>query len=129
MLNNVSRAHKRVQAWLARELSLRPALDFDGAFFALAVKEGSSERIHIDFNDAKKTMTWVWAVGDWEGAEFAAPQLGIVVPVRPGQVMGVMAGVIAHFTRPKASGRRLVFTCFTEQLLWSHDNLPPVIFC
>jgi hypothetical protein len=57
------------------------------------------------------------------------PQLGIAVPFRPGQVLGVMSGVIAHFTTRQTSGRRVVFTCFTEQLLWSHENLPPVIIC
>ena len=59
MPNDVSRAYKRVHAWLGKELSLRPALDFDGVFFTIAVKEGSSEKIHIDFNDAKNTITWV----------------------------------------------------------------------
>lgn len=127
ILNNFFRAYKRVQAWLGKELSLRPALDFNGAFFAIAVKEGVSEKLHIDFNDSKKTITWIWAVGDWKGAEFAAPQLGIQVPVRPGQMIGVMAGVIAHVTTHKKSGRRVVFMCFTEQLLWMHTNLPPVI--
>lgn len=123
------RAYKRVQVWLGKELALRPALDFHGAFFTVAVKEGVSEKIHIDFNDGKNTITWIWAVGDWEGAEFVAPQVGIQVPVRPGQVFGMMARVLAHFTTPKKSGRRVIFTCFTEQLLWSHTNLPPVIIC
>jgi hypothetical protein len=103
-------------------------LDFDGAFFAIAVKEGVSEMIHVDFNDGKKTITWVWPVGDWdEGADFVAPQLGVRVPVRAGQMIGIMAGTMAHFITPIKSGRRVIFTCFTDQLLWAHDNLPPVI--
>jgi hypothetical protein len=103
-------------------------LDFHGAFFTVAIKEGVSEKIHIDFNDGKKTITWITAIGDWEeGAEFVAPQLGVRVPLRPGQVIGLMAGVIAHFTTPIKSGRRVIFTCFTEELLWLHKNVPPVI--
>jgi hypothetical protein len=129
MLNEVHRTHKRVLAWLGKKLTDRPALDYGGAFFTIAVKEGTSEKIHIDWNDAKNTITWLWAVGDWEGAELVMPQLGIAVPFRPGQVLGVMSGVIAHFTTRQTSGRRVVFTCFTEQLLWSHENLPPVIIC
>jgi hypothetical protein len=103
-------------------------LDFHGAFFTVAVREGVSEIIHIDFNDGKKTITWIFPVGYWEeGAEFVAPQLGVRVALKPGQMIGIMAGVIAHFTTPIKSGRRVIFTCFTDQLLWMHTNLPPVI--
>ena len=127
-VDNFSRIYRRVQAWLGEELARRPALDFRGAFFSVAVKEGVSEKIHIDFNDCKKTITWIFPVGDWEkGAEFVAPQLGIRVPVRPGQMIGLIAGVIAHFTTPMESGRRVIFTCFTDQLLWMHTDLPPII--
>ena len=126
---DLSRVHKRVHAWLGKELAQRPALDFGGAFYCVAVKEGVSERIHVDFNDSKKTITWIFLVGDWEeGAELVAPQLGIKVPVRPGQMVGFMSGVIAHFNLPITTGRRVIFTCFTDQLLWKHGNLPPVFF-
>ncbi|KAF8237519.1 hypothetical protein L208DRAFT_1246864, partial [Tricholoma matsutake] len=60
---------------------------------------------HIDWNDVKNTVTWIWAVGDLEGAEFVAPQCGVQVAVRPGQVFGVIAGVITHFNLKKMSGR------------------------
>lgn len=53
----------------------------------------------------KNTVTWIWAVGDLEGAEFVAPQCGVQVAVRPGQVFGVIAGVITHFNLKKMSGR------------------------
>jgi hypothetical protein len=121
------RIYKRVQAWLGAELLHRPALDFQGAFFAVAVQEGCSESVHLEFNNGKKTMTWIWAVGDWEGAEFVMPQQGVRVPVKPGQVFGIMASTVAHFSTPLKSGRRVVFTCFTDQLLWSHTSLPPVV--
>ncbi|KAF8220630.1 hypothetical protein L208DRAFT_1332732 [Tricholoma matsutake] len=101
----IRQERQRVLAWLGKELTDRPALDYGRAFFAIAVKEGTSEKIHIDWNDGKNTITWLGAVGDWEGAEFAMPQLGIIVPFRPGQVLGVMASVIAHFTTPQTSGR------------------------
>src|SRR6266566_3312323 len=119
MINLFYRAYKRVKAWLGHQLAERPALDFQGAFFTIAVKEGCSTGIHIDWNDAKNSITWVWAVGDWEGAEFAAPQLNYRVKVRPGHLFGVMAGVVAHFTTKIERGRRVIFTCFTEQNVWA----------
>jgi len=108
-------------------LALHPALDFKGAFFTVAIKEGGSERVHIDWSDGRKTMTWVFAMGDWEGAEFVAPQIGVRVPLVAGHLFGVMSRTIAHFTTPIRSGRRVVFTCFTDQLLLAHTNLPTTI--
>ena len=109
------------------ELAERPALDFNGAFFTVAVKEGGSEILHLDWSDGRKTMTWVFAVGDWKGCEFVAPQLGVRVPIVPGHLFGVMSRTLAHFTTPITSGRRVVFTCFTDQNLWAHTDLPITI--
>ncbi|KAG1885905.1 uncharacterized protein F5891DRAFT_891420, partial [Suillus fuscotomentosus] len=47
---------------------------------------------------------FVFAVGDWEGGEFCVPQLGIKIPVRPGQLLAVLARVLAHFSAPVTSG-------------------------
>lgn len=90
----------------------------------MAVKEGSSEIVHIDWSDDVNTITWVWAVGDWTGAAFRAPQLGIEIDIRPGQLFGVMARTVAHLAAPQISGRRVVFTCFTDSLILNHTNLP-----
>ena len=108
-------------------MAIRPALDFKGAFFTIAVKEGSSEIVHIDWNDGIKTMTWIFAVGDWEGAEFVAPQLGVKVPIVAGHMLGVMSRTLAHLSTPIRSGRRVVFTCFTDQNIWAHTNFPTTI--
>ena len=98
-----------------------------GAFFTVAVKEGSREVAHVDCSDGRKTITWVFPVGDWEGGEFVAPQIGVRVPIFAGQLFGVMAGTVAHFTTPITSGRRVVFTCFTHQNLCIHTNFPTTI--
>ena len=104
-----------------------PALNFNGAFFTVAVKEGGSEILHLDWSDGKKTITWVFAVGDWKGCEFVAPQLGVRVPIVPGHLFRVLSRTLAHFTTPITSGRRVVFTCFTDQNLWAHTDLPITI--
>ncbi|KIJ94474.1 hypothetical protein K443DRAFT_125203 [Laccaria amethystina LaAM-08-1] len=101
------RAYNRVHAWLGDELAKRPALDFKGAFFTIAVKEGG--------------------MGDWEGGEFVAPQLGVRVPIVPGHLFSMMSRTVAHFTTPITSGQRVVFTCFTDKNLWAHTDLPTTI--
>ncbi|KAG2063698.1 hypothetical protein BDR04DRAFT_953995, partial [Suillus decipiens] len=116
----MQRAYERVQRLLATDLLARPSLDFGGAFFAVAVKEGGSGLVHIDWHDSHAIWAFVFAVGDWEGGEFCAPELGIKIPIRPGQVFAVLARVLAHFSAPVTQGRRIVFTCFTDRLTMLH---------
>ncbi|KAG1724816.1 uncharacterized protein EDB91DRAFT_1002403, partial [Suillus paluster] len=99
-----SRANDRVLKLLKRDLKLRPSLFMGGPFFAVAAKEAGSGIVHLDWNDDKVIYAFVFAVGDWEGGEFCAPQLGIKIPVRPGQVLAVLARVLAHFSTPVTSG-------------------------
>ncbi|KAG2742810.1 hypothetical protein P692DRAFT_20821837 [Suillus brevipes Sb2] len=61
------RAHRFIKTWnkVVKEVILkRHTLDFDGAFFTLAIKEGTSE---IDWNDDLNYITWLIPLGDWEG--------------------------------------------------------------
>ena len=123
VLNNIyiyCRAHKRVQRRLHKEFKGRPALDFGGPFFTVAVKEGSSENIHIDFNDFRHSVTWVVPLGDWTGGEFCAPQLGEKIPICPGQVFGGLTGILAHCSAPVKQGRRIILTLFSDKFLMSH---------
>ncbi|KAG2142183.1 hypothetical protein BD769DRAFT_1349287, partial [Suillus cothurnatus] len=105
-----------------------PNLNMGGAFFMVAAKEAGSGIMHIDWNDVFAIYAFVFAVGDWEGGKFCAPQLGIKIPVRPGQVLAVLACVMAHFSALVTKGCRIVFACFTDQLLFGHSD-PVVIGC
>lgn len=116
------RVHARVHQHLGGVLLSRPRVDMGGPFFALAVKESGSGVVHLDWNDNRGIYAYIFAVGDWEGGEFCIPQLGIKIPVRPGQVLAVLARVLAHFSAPVTSGRRIVFTCFTDTLLFKHAH-------
>lgn len=117
----------RVRKLLAIQLKERPVLDFHGAFFTVAVKEGSSEIYHVDWHDWKWGYAYVIVFGDFEGGEFCAPQLGIKVPIRPGQIFCVMARVLAHCTAPVTGGRRLVITCFSDHNIIAHSTPLPYV--
>ncbi|KAJ7207539.1 hypothetical protein GGX14DRAFT_567485 [Mycena pura] len=110
------RVHQRVQAALKREFSQRPNLDFGGLFLAIAVKEGSSEVLHVDWNDNLQTYAIVFCIGDYVGGEFCIPQIGRRIPLRPGAVLAVRTRLLAHCTHV-GSGRRVVITCFTDSTL------------
>jgi hypothetical protein len=88
----------------------------------VAIKEGSSEILHLDFNDDEHSVSWVVPVGDWTGGEFCLPQLGVKIPVRPGQVLAVMTKTLVHCTAPITSGRRLIMTLFSDRTLLKHGD-------
>ncbi|KAG1853094.1 hypothetical protein F4604DRAFT_1933366 [Suillus subluteus] len=83
---------------LKDELIKRPALDFFGAFFAFAIKEGTSEITHIDWSDDINSITWLIALGEWEGGYLVLPQEGLErrIPIRPGDVFGFMARTLQY---------------------------------
>lgn len=127
LTNNNFRVNQRVEAILAQEKLARPDVFMEGPFFTIAVKEAGSGLVHIDWNDHPTMYAFVFAVGDWEGSEFCVPQLGIKIPTKPGQILAVLARVLAHFSSPVTAGRRIVFTCFTDSLLVNHTLSSPVI--
>ncbi len=75
-------------------------MDLGPVVFSVAMKEGSSEKVHLDFSDDYAYLSWVIAVGDWEGADFCAPQLGIRFPVCSGQMFAVRTRTLAHCSSP-----------------------------
>ncbi|KAG2116857.1 hypothetical protein BD769DRAFT_1390944 [Suillus cothurnatus] len=77
----MQRAYRRVQIILAAQLLECPSLDFGGSVFAVTVKEGGSQLIHINWHDCHAIWAFVFAIGDWEGGEFCAPELGIKIPI------------------------------------------------
>jgi hypothetical protein len=107
-------------------MGARPAFDFGGPFFTIAVKEGSSEIDHIDWNDDPNSWTWTIPLSDFEGAELCCPQLGRKIPIKPGQMFGGMMRLIGHRSAPITSGKRIVMTCFTDHWVlrqgdsWTH---------
>ncbi|KAI0312509.1 hypothetical protein OF83DRAFT_1086969 [Amylostereum chailletii] len=81
----VKRAHAYICKELWREFAQRPALDLDEAFLVFAVKEGSSEIIHIDWNNFPDSLTSIVVFGDWTGGELCLPQLDKKFKLQHGQ--------------------------------------------
>ena len=99
----------------------RPALDFGGLFFSLAVKEGGSRLVYLDWLDHPWTYAQLILAGEgWEGGELCLPQLGKKIPTYPGQVIAFMGRTLAHFAFPHRNGRRLAFTGFSDLWIISH---------
>ncbi|KAG1778559.1 hypothetical protein EV702DRAFT_967722, partial [Suillus placidus] len=118
----VLKVYARVQKCLRHSILECPMTDMGGLFFALAMKESRSSLIYIDWNDNRVIYAYIFAVRDWEGGKFCIPQLGIKIPVQLGQVLAVLACVVAHFSAPMTTGHRIVFICFTDILLFQHTH-------
>lgn len=120
----MSRAYARIKknCSIAKQLAARPALDFGGAFFTVAVKEGTSERVHLDFNDDEDGVSWVIPLGEWEGGEFCVPQLNEKIPICAGQALAGMVRILVHSSAPVKKGRRLILTLFSDKTLLKHSD-------
>lgn len=102
---------------MGAKIKARPCLDFLGAFFTVAAKEGSSEKAHLDFTDHVNGISFVLPLGDWEGGHFCAPQLGYKIPVGHSQALAVRTRLLLHFGTKVLKGRRLVLTLFCDKSL------------
>ncbi|KAJ7573368.1 hypothetical protein C8J56DRAFT_804846, partial [Mycena floridula] len=110
------RAAKRLDSFLGKAYAEQPALRFGPAFSCVAFKYGASEIIHLDFSDDWRYLTWCMPIGEhWEGAFFVIPQLNIKIPVCPGKMYAVLAGVVAHCSTPITAGQRLILTGFMQK--------------
>ncbi|KAJ7781298.1 hypothetical protein B0H16DRAFT_1497863 [Mycena metata] len=121
-LNEIIPDHARLQdrlrahaeRLLRKEFARRPSLNFGGLFFTVAIKEGASERIHIDWNDCLQKYALIFCAGEYTGGDFCIPQLNIRIPLGPGSVLAVRTRLLAHCATLVGNGRRVVFTCFTD---------------
>ncbi|KAF6742388.1 hypothetical protein DFP72DRAFT_1106136 [Ephemerocybe angulata] len=125
LIPKLERAHAYVQANLDDPSGKWRYINFLGAFSAFAVKEGSSEKLHLDFHDTRNFLTFMvpFALeGSYSGGYFFSPNLGAPIPVRPGDIMGAMTNLLGHCGTRATGGRRLVVTCFLDKFLMLHAN-------
>ncbi|KAK7006115.1 hypothetical protein R3P38DRAFT_2793880 [Favolaschia claudopus] len=123
--------YEKVLETLGPQLHERPALNFGGLFFTIAAKEGSSERIHLDFFDAHGLVTFIFIVSrrgsTWSGGDFIAPQLGGRIPFRGGQAIAVRTRSIAHAGAEVTGLGRIAITCFCNSVAdkeeWASQRL------
>lgn len=72
------------------------SFNFGGMFFTMAVKEGGSELIHLDWGDSKFTMALITSVGGL-AIYLCLPQLKVKILIYPSQVLAVATRVLTHF--------------------------------
>ncbi|EIN09202.1 hypothetical protein PUNSTDRAFT_31691, partial [Punctularia strigosozonata HHB-11173 SS5] len=76
-----------------------PWLNMFGAFFTIACRAGSSEILHLDWNDDPRLWTLMFCVGGpegWVGGDFCLPQLGLRIPMREGTLVACLTKRLVH---------------------------------
>lgn len=104
---------------ISAEVLEKRALNFSGTFFTVAIKEGVSEFLHVDWNDRVGGVTFVIPFGEWEGGYLCTPQLGVRVPIGAGQMVAALTRHLMHCSTPVTSGKRYVMTLFTDRGLYA----------
>ncbi|KAK7458175.1 hypothetical protein VKT23_010083 [Stygiomarasmius scandens] len=110
--------HATIRRCFSRKqyLETRCCLDFKGAFLCIAIKEGSSEVFHLNWQDDPNSLAWIAPLGKgWVGGDFYLPQLNMRIPIHPGQVLGAQTRRLIHCGSPVKNGRRIVVTCFSDR--------------
>lgn len=106
---------------LGAEFEEMPWLDFKGAFFAIAIKEGGSEINHLDWSDDPKGLTWVAPVGTWRGGDLKTIEMGLQTSIGPGDAIIANMREIVHAAAPVSQGTRITLTGFTCSFLAKHS--------
>ncbi|KAG9017232.1 hypothetical protein FRB90_001291 [Tulasnella sp. 427] len=107
--------HKKFQDVFAKELQERPALDLGPLCFAVAIKYGYSNKLHIDAGDVEDSHVILGTAGSYQGGNLQIPQANISVNLPPGGMMAFMARLLAHGNEPVSPHprHRLIFTGFS----------------
>ncbi|KAJ7190508.1 hypothetical protein GGX14DRAFT_382095 [Mycena pura] len=101
--------HKRILQ--AKYIKKYPNYDFGGVVSMIAMKFGSSERLHVDWFDPLHLWTFLLVSGDFQGADFQIPQCGGSVRFIPTMVLAAKTRVVLHCNTLYV-GDRLGITCF-----------------
>ena len=67
-----------------------------GVFPMLAINFNTISDFHWDEHDEPNSLCCLVALGDFEGSELCFPQLQIIVPLRPGQVVAFSSRLLLH---------------------------------
>jgi hypothetical protein len=106
--------------------------DFHGAFFAIAVRRGTSDVIHTDWSNARGgSMAYNLTTGSWQnGGYLEVYQCKMKTQTMMGDMIGIQAQRLLHRTTPvkdpeDPDSDRVVFTCFTENTLYAKNFTGP----
>jgi hypothetical protein len=91
-----------------------------GVFPMIAINFNTISDYHWDEHDEPNSLCCLVALGDFEGGELCFPQLQIIVPLRPGQVVAFSSRLLLHGNFPVTRGIRHSIVYFVHSTFFHH---------
>jgi len=91
-----------------------------GAFPMIAINFNTISDYHWDEHDEPNSLCCLVALGDFEGGELCFPQLQIIVPLRPGQIVAFSSRLLLHGNFPITRGIRHSVVYFVHSMFFHH---------
>jgi len=86
----------------------------------VAVNFNTISDYHWDEHDEPNSLCCLVALGDFEGGELCFPQLQIIVPLRPRQVVAFSSRLLLHGNFPVTRGIRHSIVYFVHSTFFHH---------
>jgi hypothetical protein len=93
-----------------------------GIFPMIAINYNIISAYHWDKNDEPNSLCCLVALGDYEGGELCFPQLEIIIPLRPNQVVVFSSSFLLHGNLPVIKGIRHSIVYFIHKEFFSHEH-------
>ncbi|CAG8581368.1 8539_t:CDS:2 [Paraglomus occultum] len=93
-----------------------------GVFPMIAINYNTISDYHWDENDESNSFCCLVALGDFEGGELCFPQLKIVVPLRPRQIILFSSRLLLHGNFIVTKGIRHGIVYFVHSLFFHHQR-------
>lgn len=93
-----------------------------GVFPMIAINYNTISDYHWDENDEPNSFCCLVALGDFEGGELCFPQLKIIVPLRPGQVILFSSRLLLHGNFVVTKGIRHSVVYFVHSSFFQHQR-------
>lgn len=91
-----------------------------GIFPMIAINYNSISDFHWDNHDEPNCFCCLVALGDFDGGELIFPQLKIIIPLRPGQIVVFSSRLLLHGNLPITRGIRHSIVYFVHCTFFHH---------
>ncbi len=93
-----------------------------GIFLMIAINFNIISDYHWDANDEPNCLCFLVPLGDFEGGELCFPELQIVIPLQPGQVVAFASQLLLHGNLPIIKGIRFSIVYFVHATFFQHHR-------
>jgi len=91
-----------------------------GVFPMITINFNTISDFHWDEHDEPNSFCCLVALGDFQGGELCFPQLEIIIPLRPNQIVAFSSQLLLHGNLPITKGIRHSIVYFVHSMFFHH---------